>query len=269
MLADRVDRSYEAEMSFGRVLQINDMTNPPVRQKSQDTTATWDNRTETNQQLTIDKQVYCARLFENLAEIQSATPLREGYTAKMGYSITATVEGDASLGLVSLGNGFSQLAGTVGVDPSDDDLLQATQFLADADAPDDGELTFWMSPACYTAIQKIDKFTRSNYVGQSAAEANVRKGALGEIYGAQIFRSSLARNNPSSADTSYNWFFHKRAVALVMQQMPTVHSQYIILEDGWGVYVGSIYNFCERAIPPSTTSSPTSGDQLVVAVGAR
>lgn len=204
-----------------------------------------------------------------IAEIQSATPLREGYTAKMGYSITATVEGDATLGLVSLGNGFSQLAGTVGVDPSDDDLLQATQFLADADAPDDGELTFWMSPACYTAIQKIDKFTRSNYVGQAAAEANVRKGALGEIYGAQIFRSSLARNNPSSADTSYNWFFHKRAVALVMQQMPTVHSQYIILEDGWGVYVGSIYNFCERAIPPSTTSSPTSGDQLAVAIGAR
>lgn len=76
VLADRVDRSYEAEMSFGRVLQINDMTNPPVRQKSQDTTATWDNRTESNQQLTIDKQVYCARLFENQMRFRLEQPTR-------------------------------------------------------------------------------------------------------------------------------------------------------------------------------------------------
>ncbi len=267
VLADRVDRSFEEDMSFGRVLNIQDITNPLVSFKSEDTTAVWDNRTETRQQITISKQAYAAMVFEDIAEIQSSTKLRESYTGKMGYSLTATVEGDATSGLVSLGNSFSQAVGTLGVDPTDDDLIRANQYLGDGDVPED-DITLWGSPAFYGALLKIDKFTRSNYVGQAAAESAVRRAEVGNIYGATVYKSSLANANPSSSNSSYAWYFNRRGVALIMQRMPTVHTQYIILEGGWGVYVDCIYNFAERLIPPSTIGGGTSDDRFNVAIAA-
>jgi hypothetical protein len=268
VLSERVDRSYEDDLTMGRVVNIQDASNPATRFKSEDTTATWANITETRQSITISKDAYSAMLFENIAEIQSSVRLRELYTGKMGYALTATIEGDGTSGLVSLGNSFSQGVGTLGVDPTDDDLIRANQYLADADVPTDDGLTFWVSPACYAALLKIDKFVKASYVGAADAQSAVRRAELGNIYDATVLRSSLANANPSSSNSSYNWYFHKRAVALIVQQMPTVHSQWVILEEAFGVYTNCIYNFAEREIAPSTLGGGTSGDQMVVAVSA-
>lgn len=61
-LANLVDRSYEDEMRFGRVLTIANRSNPAIRMKTEDTTATWANIAETSQTLTINKQAYAAFL---------------------------------------------------------------------------------------------------------------------------------------------------------------------------------------------------------------
>lgn len=265
VLTDLVDTKYEAEMKSGRVLQINDMSNPAVRFKTEDTSATWSNRTETNQSLTINRQAYCAMLFEDIAEIQANVSLRGTYTSKMGYSLMATVEGDATSGMASLPSSFSQVVGTLTNDPTEDDLLRAVQYLNDGDVPRTGRF-FYVSPATHIALLKMDLFRRSDYVGDKSAQRAVKEAMVGQVYGAGVYESVLANNNPAAANSSYSWFCHKEGVALIRQKRPSTKTDWIILEDGMGVYTTMLYQFVERLIPPSTLGGGTSDDRLNVAV---
>lgn len=267
VLSSLVDRKFESEMKVGRVLNIQDRSNPAVRVKSEDTTATWANITESRQQLTINRQAYVAFLVEDIAELQANIDLRAGYTAKCGYSLMAHIEGDATSGLASLPSSFSQLVGTLGSDPTDDDILRAVQYLDDGDVPSDGRF-FYASPAAHIALLKMDKFTSQLYVGQSDAEKAVKKARVGMVYGAPVYVSSLANNNPSAANQSYAWFCHEDGVALIMQRKPVTHVDYIILEGGWGVLTDVIYQFAERLLPPSTLGGGTSDDRFNVGIRA-
>ena len=267
VLSELVDRQYEDEMRFGRVINIRDMSNPAVRFKTEDATATWANITETQQAITVSRQAYSAFLVEDIAELQADIDIRGKYTAKLGYSLMATVEGDLTSGLASLPDDFSQLYGTLGVDPTDDDWLAALQAFEDGDVTnEDGKLFIYASPATYLSFLKQEKFTSQLYVGQEAAIRAVRKAMVGEIYGAQVYKSSLANNNPSAASQSYSWFCHQRGVALIIQMKPKTHVDRVILEDSWGVLCTLIYQFAERLIAPSTLGGTTSNDRFNSAV---
>jgi hypothetical protein len=187
------------------------------------------------------------------------------YTGKMGYSLTAFVEGDATSGLASLPANFSNKQGALGVDPSDDDIIACVTNLDNSDVPDDGRF-FYVSPPTHSALLKIDKFTRQEYVGQSDAETAVKKARVGMVYNAPVYKSTLANNTPAAASQSYSWFCHKRGVALIMQLVPTVRTQWIILEDGWGVLTTCIYQFAERLIAPKTLGGGSSDDTFNVAL---
>ncbi len=88
------------------------------------------------------------------------------------------------------------------------------------------------------------------------------------VFNAPVYKSTLANNNPSAAAQSYSWFCHERGVALVMQREPTVHSDYVILETGWGILVDVVFNFVERLIAPITLGGGTSTDVYNVGVRA-
>lgn len=265
VLAELVDTSFEDKMRMGRVIAIVDKSNPAVRVKSEDSTATWSNRTETQQTLTISRQAYVAFLVEDIAEIQAQNDLRADYTSKSGYSLAAFMEGDVTSGLASLPSSFSNLVGVLGGDPTDDDWLRGVQFLDDYSVPRDGRFIY-ASPATHISLLKLNKFTNGQSVGQANAERAVLKALVGEAYGAPVYVSALANNNPSAANQSYSWLCHRRGVALVRQRRPTVHTQYVILETGWGVLVDLIYNFVERLIGPLDLGGATSTDQFNVGV---
>ena len=265
VLSELVDRKFEAEMRFGRIINIQDMSNPAVRFKTEDATATWANITETRQAITINRQVYSAFLVEDIAELQSNIDLRGKYTAKLGYVITATIEGDLTSGMASLPSSFSQLYGTLGQDPTDDDWLSALQALEDGDVPDRGRFIY-ASPATYLSFLKQEKFTSQLFVGQSSAERAIKEAMVGQIYGAKVYKSSLANNNPSAANQSYSWFGHPEGVTLIMQMKPKTHVDRVILEDSWGVFTTAIYQFAERLIPPSTLGGSTSNDRFSTAL---
>lgn len=259
VLADLVDRSFEDDMKFGRILAIQDMSNPAVRMKSGDTTATWANITETQQTLTINLQAYVAFLVEDIAEIQSKVDIRSKYTDKAGYSLQAFVEGDATSGLASLPSGFTNLVGTLGVDLADDDLLSAKTFVDRADAPGEDRF-FYVSPGMHNGLLKVDKFVRSGDYG--ANDGAVKNGKVGHVYGSDVYMSTLAANNPNVAGQAYGWYSHKRGVVLIMQRTPTAHTQYIMLETGWGILIDTIYNFATRSIAPKTLGGGTSDNKF-------
>lgn len=262
-LADLVDRSFDSVMKSGDIIHIQDASHASVRVKAEDTAATIANRTETQQNITINREAYCRKLYEDIAEIQSKYELRARETADMTYSLMAYIEGDATSGLASLPSSFSQLVGGLGSDPTTDNLVRAVQYLDDGDVPETDRF-FYMSPPTHAALLKQDVFVSGDY-GPSGAVSTGR--ITRPVYGATVHVSSLANNNPSTADQSYSWFCHKRGVALIMQQAPTVmppwwNTDYF----GWDVVVKTIYQFAERLIAPSTLGGGASTDRFNVGV---
>ena len=262
-LADLVDRRFENDMKSGDIVHIQDRSHPSVRVKSEDTAATIANRTETQQNITINREAYCRMLFEDIAEVQSKYELRSKYTSDMAYSLMAYIEGDATSGLASLPASFSQLVGTLGSDPTTDNLIRAVQYLDDGDVPETDRF-FYMSPPTHAALLKQDVFVNGDY-GPSGAVGTGR--VTRPVYGATTHVSSLANNTPSAANQSYSWFAHKRGVALIMQQSPKVmpawwNTDYF----GWDVVTKTIYQFAERLIAPSTLGGGTSDDRFSVGV---
>ncbi len=262
-LGNMVDTSYNDSMKFGRVLQIPDKSNPAVRVKTEDTTGTYSNRTETNQTITISRQAYVAFLVEDIAEVQSRYDVRSEYTTAAAYSLVAWYEGDGTSGLASLPSGFTNLVGTLGVDPGDDDFIAAKNYLDQADVPMAGR--FWyFSPGMVNAMFKIDKFVRS---GDYADVANIATGQIvGNLYGAKVMQSTLTAANPNVAGQAYGWHSGKRGVALVVQRKPNTNTQHIPLEIGEAVVIDVIYNFATRSIQPKTLGGATSDNKFNVGI---
>jgi len=261
-LADLVDRQFEDELKVGDTVTIPDRANPAVRFKTADTAGTYTNVTETTQNLTINKQAYVGFLVEDIAEIQSKYAVRAGYTEGATYSIMSVVEGDLTSGLAALPSSFSQLVGSLGVDPTTDNMRRAVQYLGDGDVPESGRF-FYMSPGVHSSLLAQDVFVSGDY-GPTGAIASGR--ITKPVYGATTHVSTLASANPGTAGQSYAWFCHKRGVALVIQRAPTVHTQWENLEIGWGVVVDTIYNYVERLILPKTLASTTPDDRFNVGI---
>lgn len=265
MLSELVDRTYDSTMRHGDVLRIPDRSNPAVRIKSEDAAATWANIAETQQSITVNRQAYCAFLVEDIADIQASWDIRKEYTDASAYSLMAFVEGDLTSGLVGLADNFSQTTGTLTVDPSDDDWIDAVELLDRGDVPRNSRFIY-ASTSHHASLLKIDKFTREDYVGPENSRKAVLEARVGKIYGCPVYVSSLANGNPSATGQSYSWLCHRRGVVLIIQRNPTPHVDYVILETGAGVLVDVIFQHAERLIAPSTLGGGTSDDRFNVAV---
>jgi hypothetical protein len=264
-LAELVDRSFEDNMRMGRIAVINDLSNPAVRIKTEDASATYSNITETQQTITISRQAYCAMLLEDIEGLQSHVDLRTKYTDNMGYSLMAFIEGDATSGLMSLPASFSNLVGTLGSDPTIDTLIDAKSNLDRADAPQDNRY-WYVSPGFHNALLKQTVMSSSDYRGDAAVMSNRNGKLAGDIYGANMYVSTLAANSPAVAGQAYGIAGHRRGVALIIQRDVRVHEQYVLLETGTGILADVVYNFAERLIAPKTLGGGTSDDKFNVAL---
>lgn len=268
-LSALVDRRYDSTMRFGRVLQVANRSNPAVRMKTEDTSATWANITEENQTLTINLQAYAGFVVEDIAEIQSKYEEREGYTKNAGYSMIAFLEGDTTSGLASMPANFSQSGGSLGSPPGDDDLIAAKTALDKFGVPQTDRFA-WVTPGFYNSLLPIDKFMRADAYG--APNDAVKQGRTNKrIYGFDFYQSNLAYGTVASGLTngqSKNFFCHKKGIILVMQRQPTVHTQYLITEFGDGVMIDMIYNFLERHLTPSTLGGGTAVDKFDYSIWA-
>jgi hypothetical protein len=265
VLATLVDRSFEDNMRMGRIAVINDLSNPAVRIKTEDASATYSTITETQQTITISRQAYCAMLLEDIEDLQSHVDLRGKYTDNMGYSLMAFIEGDVTSGLMSLPASFSNLVGTLGSDPTIDTLIDAKSNLDRADAPQDNRFSY-VSPGFHNALLKQAMLSSTDFRGEAAVTSNRNGQIMGPVYGAKMAVSTLAINSPAVAGQAYGWFCHKRGVALIIQRNIRVHEQYVLLETGTGVLADVIYNFAERLIAPKTLGGGSSDDKFNVAL---
>lgn len=137
--------------------------------------------------------------------------------------------------------------GTYGVDIGDATIVAALEALNLADMPLE-DRAFIIHPKQLSAIMKIDKFVKADFLGQYQNATPVQKGpnnryVWGEIYGVRVYYTN---NLPTTAGTPtqyHNMLLHKESIALALQQAPRLQAAYWLVSLGWRVVVDTIYGF--------------------------
>ena len=243
------------DKGYGDTVNIGELSNPTTQTKTANTAVTFYSVNESSLNLTITVHRCVAFLVEDIVKIQSAIDVRSKMTTKAGYSLAADMEGStSSVGLNTLPASFSQTVGTLGVELTKEDMIQAWLYLEQADAPPEDRFIY-ISPGGFAGLLKIDEFIRKDYGADGQALTKARKG---ELLGAEVYRSTLTK--AQSAGQSDSWFCHRNGVVMAIQRPMEVHGDYLLEYVGWGVVADQLYGFKENLIPPKTLGGGTAVD---------
>jgi len=127
--------------------------------------------------------------------------------------------------------------GTYGSDITDAVILSAIQTLDEVDVPMENRAII-IAPSQKTAIAKIDKFVRADYLGEAQKKMPSQTGPAsqrlwGDIYGIPVYWTNQVPTTAGTPTQVHNLVFHKEAFALAMQQKPRTQAEYKLEYLGW------------------------------------
>ena len=242
VMADKVKRYDTLVQNRGDTVHIPNVSNLTANDKNANTQVVLQAPTESETVIVIDNHKEASFLVEDLLRVQSNYDLMSAYTDKAGYAIAQAVDSDL-LALYSSLTTTDQ--GTYGSDIGDAEILGAIEQLDLADAPlEDRCLVIY--PTQKTAIAKLEKFVRADWLGEVDMPSPVRTGAesrylWGTIYGIPVYYTNQVPQTAGTPTQTHNVLFHKEAFALALQQAPRTQSDYIIEYLGNLVVVDVIY----------------------------
>jgi len=223
VMATLVDRRYEDGLSFGDTIHVPNISNLAARTKTINTAVTYETVTESNVNISIGTNEYAAIAVESITKIQNNRDQLEMYSGKLGYALGLAVD-DVLAGLI---DNFSNTVGTLAVENTYDELVRARQYLDDANAPQT-ERYMVVSPAAEAGLLKQDNFINNDYakIHGDLRETGQEFAYTGSFLGMPIYKSvNVEGTNAAGHD---NGMFQRQALALVMQERPTVFQQFDI-----------------------------------------
>ncbi len=246
-----VNTTYESQMRIGDIFHIPLRANLTTQSKSEgiSNTITFEAINEAEQTVTVSTFEYAAQLLGNVLAIQSNYDERQRITHAIGYALVRGIE----VTITALFQTFSQIVGTLGADIDDGILRRAWQYLADSAVDSDANWVF--GPAAVASLFGNDKFTSKDFVsGQSAIET----AKLPTLYSYPSYVSNLLRN-PATGQTDCA-LFHREAIILIRQLLPTIKQQYLIRNDADGILGVDLYTADEANWVAETPGSNSTGD---------
>jgi len=213
---------------YGDVIHIPEMSLISASDKSAGADVSYDATATTETQLTINKHKYVAKLFEDVAMIQSEADLVEKYSRMMGESLARQVDADIWSELDGLNQSQALSA---------DDTLTASVFesvlatLGEQDIPYmDGECAMVVNPTLFADILNpstgiAQYFIRNDAVGEG--NRGLRSGLVGSLYGIDVYMSNTVSTG-GTATTIPGAVFHKSACVIAVQNDVRVQSEYSI-----------------------------------------
>ena len=226
---------------FGDVLHIPEISLISASDKSAGSDVEYDATATTETQLTVNKHKYTAKLFEDVAEIQSSADLVAKYSQMMGEALARQVDADIYTELSSLEDSLNLSA---------DDTLTAAKFeealatLGENDIPYmDGECALVVNPTLFADILNpsagiAQYFIRNDAVGEG--NRGLRTGLVGSLYGVDVYMSNTLSTGGNS-NTISGVIFHKSAAVCAVQQEVRVQSEYSIDALGMKVVADTVY----------------------------
>ena len=196
--------------------------------KSAGSDVAYDATATTTTQLTLDKHKYVAKLFEDIALIQSEADLVSKYTRMMGEALARQVDADIWAELLKMNQ--TQ-------DLSQDNTLIASVFeavlatLGENDIPYmDGDCAMVVNPTLFADMLNPSDgisqyFIRNDAVGEG--NRGLRTGMVGSLYGIDVYMSNTVTSALDN-DKVVGAVFHKSAAVFASQQEVRVQSEYSI-----------------------------------------
>lgn len=213
---------------YGDAINIPEMSLISASDKSAGSDVSYDATATTTTQLAINKHKYVAKLFEDVALIQSEADLVAKYSRMMGEALARQVDADIWAELDGLNTSQALSA---------DDTLTAAVFesalalLGENDIPYmDGECAMVVNPTLFADILNpsagiAQYFIRNDAVGEG--NRGLRSGMVGSLYGIDVYMSNTI-STAGTSSTIPGAIFHKSACAFASQQEVRVQSEYSV-----------------------------------------
>ena len=213
---------------YGDAINVPEMSIISASAKSAGSDVSYDATATTTTQLALDKHKYVAKLFEDIALIQSEADLVSKYSRMMGEALARQVDTDIWAEL----DGLNQTQ-----DLSQDNTLIASVFeavlatLGENDIPYmDGDCAMVVNPTLFADILNpsggiAQYFIRNDAVGEG--NHGLRSGMIGSLYGIDVYMSNVVTSALDN-DKVVGAVFHKSAAVFASQQEVRVQSEYSI-----------------------------------------
>jgi len=229
----------------GDVLHIPTIQEVATSRKTENAGVAYSVNTETEIQLQIDQHMYAAKLFEDIAMIQSNEQLFDKYAQSMAYALAKAVDTEIESQLQSLGTTQTLAADN---SMSNADVETALGTLMSNDIPKE-ECAFFVNPLIFADLLNSKAFIAAGGnvggagaagIGFGADNAAMNSGEVGRLFGIPVFQSSLI---PTTASTGIEaaYLVHKSAIAVAVQQDIRVQSEYSVDYLGTKVVADIIY----------------------------
>lgn len=227
----------------GRMAGSGDVFHLPARHhltantKSASSPATPEAITETQQNFTVSTHQIVAQEIEDFAEVMSKYDIRNEYTMEATYALSRAM--DVSCAALYDDN-TTQTVGALQAELTDDDLLRAWQYLRDSAAkpPFKGVV----SPACWTGLLKVDRFTNQLYNGDTQGRA-LHEAQIGKVYQATLYVSQLT---VGTAPDSSGHIWAGDHFFKIIKKRPTADAWKSPLDKAWVLASDQIYGVFER-----------------------
>ena len=248
----------------GDQINIPYISNPTANTKTANTNITLEvfgpSSAEASQSPSISTHQHVGFALENITDMQSLTNLMAKYSGKAGYALSAA----ADTNLHTLPQSFSQIVGTLGVEPTEDNWLRAAQYLDEALSEDNGQRFVIVRPATFYALQKTQRFTNADYAGAANAARATERNMIGRVFNARVYKSTLVR--APAGGQAENWFCDPLGVYYCSQQLKTNAPQFVIERDADVFLATHIYGYAEALQPPITAGGGAATDVFNVLV---
>tara|TARA_Y100001951_G_C11257781_1_gene250526 strand:- start:83 stop:967 length:885 start_codon:yes stop_codon:yes gene_type:complete len=223
----------------GDTLHIPTVQEVASADKSANTSVEYTANVETTISLSIDQHKYAAKLFEDIAMVQSNEQLFDKYAQSMAYGLAKAVDTKIEALLQTLGT-----TQTLAADNSmaNADVETALGTLMSNDIPAD-ECAFFVNPLIYADLLNSKAFVTNNSgagVGFGNVNAVMQTGQVGELFGIPVMTSSLIPTTTSTGIEA-GYLVHKSAIAVAVQQDIRVQSSYDVSYLGTKVVADIIY----------------------------
>ena len=239
----------------GDTLHIPTIQEVASADKSANTSVEYTANVETDIDLAIDQHKYAAKLFEDIAMVQSNEQLFSKYAQSMAYALAKAVDTKIEALLQTLGTTQTLAADN---SMSNADVETALGTLMANDIPAD-ECAFFVNPLIYADLLNSKAFVTNNSgagVGFGNDNAVMSTGQVGSLFGIPVMTSSLI---PTTTSTGIEaaYLVHKSAIAVAVQQDIRVQSEYDVSYLGTKVVADIIYGAV------ITTSNHVKGIELL------
>jgi len=223
----------------GDVLHIPTVQEVASATKAANDSVDYTANVETDIDLAIDQHKYAAKLFEDIAMVQSNEQLFDKYAQSMAYALAKAVDTKIEALLQTLGTTQTLAADN---SMSNADVETALGTLMANDIPAD-ECAFFVNPLIYADLMNSKAFVTNNSgagVGFGNDHPVMNTGQVGNLFGIPVMTSSLI---PTTTSTGIEaaYLVHKSAIAVAVQQDIRVQSDYDVSYLGTKVVADIIY----------------------------